>query len=144
MHLSCMTQQSHQIYGPDPNLDRIEKCGPYLLCIRPPSPLVDAYIIRLYHKDSKEVVIAVDPPVKVYRSINPNYYYRPLFGKCWWWVYDNLPFLIMYNGQLVCRWGGEDVVKQLPYEHGQQSLMWGCIKIFGTTRCCLFRLQYSI
>jgi len=109
------------IYGPDPNLDRIEECGPYLLCIRPPNPLTSgSYIARLYHKDSGEVVIAANPPVKLY--VNNNYY-PTIFGLCWWRLHDRYPFHTMYNGRLVCRWGGVMAVKQLPYERGQQCLM---------------------
>ena len=125
MHLSCATLYKAyiKIFGPDPKLDRIEECGPYLLCIRPPDPCPhDFYAIRLYHK---EVVIAVDPPVKVYADY-PFYhhdYCRTLFGMCWWWTDDASPFCIKYNGRLVCRWGGETVARQLPYERGQQTLM---------------------
>ena len=126
MHLSsiALSQAHHQIYGPDPNLDRIEECGPYLLCIRPPGPIpYDQYIIRLYHKDSNEVVIAVDPPVKVYDAEYPDFHHRTLFGMCWWPVHKGFPFFIKYNGRLVCRWGGEIAISQLPYERGQQSSM---------------------
>jgi hypothetical protein len=83
------------------------------------------YIIRLYHKDLKTVVMAVDPPVKVYYPLDsgPDIYYRPLFCMCWWVTAPDHPFYIMYNDRLVCRWGGEMVVKELPYERGAQSLM---------------------
>ena len=112
-------------------MDRIEECGPYILCIRPADFLNDYnYTIRLYHKDSKEVVMAVDsdPPVKVYGTFftdhpSPESFLPTFFGMCWWWCVDYCPFFVIYNGRLVCRWGGERVTKQLPYErfeHGDK------------------------
>ena len=82
------------------------------------------YFIHLYHKDSKELVIADDPPVKLYSqgSVHGNPQ-RALLGKCLWWVFAESSFYIMYNERVVCRWGGEMVIRQLPYERGQQSLM---------------------
>lgn len=115
-----------QIHGPDPTLDHIEECGPYLLCIRPPNLLTDEkYVIRLYHKDSKEVVMAVDDdqPVNVYCADEPDVFLPTCFGMCWWWAFDYDPFFVMYSGRLVCRWGGEMVIKQLQYERGKQSLL---------------------
>ncbi|KAF5384430.1 hypothetical protein D9615_003452 [Tricholomella constricta] len=110
------------IYGPDPELDRIEECGPYLLCIRPPSPRTNnSYIIRLYHQGTREVVIAVDPPVSVYNALYPDFGVRTILGMCWWIILEEYSFLVKYEGQLVCRWGGERVVQQLPYERGSRA-----------------------
>ena len=123
--LNFVSVPPYQIYGPDQNLDRIEECGPYLLCIRPPTPRNKYfYIIRLYHKGTKEpeVVIAVDPPVKLYMDGEPMSY-PPMFGICWWIVPERDSFFTMYNGRLICRWGGEMVLKQLPYVRGQQAMM---------------------
>jgi hypothetical protein len=121
----------YQIYGPDPNLDRIEECGPYLLCIRPPSPLTNQeYIIRLCDKTSREVVINVDPPVRVY-SMCPccSGHIRPLLGICWWNMLDYEPFQVKYNDQFVCRWGGKAVmtVQQLPYERASGETQPKCL-----------------
>ena len=108
-------------------LTRIEECRPYLLCIRPPCEHNDSFITRLYHKDSKEIVIAIDsdPPVKVYCAEDPDNFGIPLFGLCCFFTDKGRPFFVMYNGRLVCRWGGEMVAKLLPYERGpsQQSLL---------------------
>ena len=110
---------AYQIYGPDPELDRIEECGPYLLCIRPPSPRTDnSYIIRLYHKDTREVVIDVNPPVDIYNAFHPDFAFRALMGLCWWSILEEYSFYAKYKGQLVCHWGGEKVVRQLPYTRG--------------------------
>ena len=110
---------AYQIYGPDPELDRIEECGPYLLCIRPPSPRTDtSYIIRLYHQGTEELVIDVNPPVAVYNALYPDLPFPAFMGLCWWNILEDYTFFVKYKGQLVCRWGGERVVQQLPYKRG--------------------------
>ena len=110
---------AYQIHGPDPELDRIEECGPYLLCIRPPSPRTDtSYVIRLYYQDTREVVIDVDPPVDVYNAYYPDFAFPAFMGLCWWTILDEYPFFVKYKGQLVCHLGGERVVQQLQYKRG--------------------------
>lgn len=115
----------YQIYGPDPELDRIEECGPYLLCIRPPSTHTNnSYVIRLYHQDTREVVVDVDPPVSVYNAFYSDFAVRTILGLCWWSILEEYKFFVKYEGQLVCRWGGESVVQvvqQLPYERGPRE-----------------------
>lgn len=112
-------QPCYQIYGPDSELDRIEECGPYLLCIRPPSPHTNrSYIIRLYHQDTREVVVDVNPPVSVYNALYPDFTFRTFLGLCWWPILEEYPFFVKYKDQLVCHWGGERVLQQLPYERG--------------------------
>ena len=112
----------YQIYGPDPELDHIEECGPYLLCIRPPSPQTNnSYIIRLYHQRTREVVVDVNPPVSVYNALYPDFAFGAILGLCWWSILEEYKFFVKYEGQLVCCWGGESVVRQLPYERGPRA-----------------------
>jgi len=44
-----------------------------------------------------------------------------ILGLCWWSILEEYKFFVKYEGQLVCRWGGERVVQQLPYERGQRE-----------------------
>ncbi|KAF8233857.1 hypothetical protein L208DRAFT_1264661, partial [Tricholoma matsutake] len=107
------------IHGPDPELDRIEECGPYLLCIRPPSPRTNkSYIIRLYHQGTREVVVDVDPPVAMYNALYADFAFRTFLGLCWWSILEEYTFFVKYKGQLVCHWGGESILQQLPYKRG--------------------------
>ena len=69
----------------------------------------------------KEIVIAVDPPVQVYSAFYPKFAFRTFMGLCWWPIREEYPFFVKYKGQIVCRWGGERVVRQLPYERGPGS-----------------------
>ncbi|KAM6492389.1 hypothetical protein JOM56_012113 [Amanita muscaria] len=76
------------------------------------------YIIRLYHQDTREVVVDVNPPVSVYNATRPDFVCQTFLGLCWWPILEEYPFYVKYKGQLVCRWGGKKVVQQLPYERG--------------------------
>jgi len=81
---------------------------------------MNLYIIRLYHQGTKEVVVNVDPPVSVYNTLFPDFALRTILGLCWWSISGANRFFVKYEGQLVCRWGGElvTVVQQSPYERG--------------------------
>ncbi|KAM6491285.1 hypothetical protein JOM56_013524 [Amanita muscaria] len=86
-----------------------EECGPYLLCIRPPSPRMNRI---------RERVDDVNPPVSVYNAFRPDFAFGTFLGLYLWPILEEYPFYVKYKGQLVCRWGGKKVVQQLPYEPG--------------------------
>jgi len=83
-----------------------------------PSRLTDdCYVIRLYHKHTKDVVISVNPPVKVYNKAYPDFGpFGTILGLCWWTIPSEYSFYIKYDGLVICEWGGQRVVEQLPYK----------------------------
>ena len=119
LSLSCLTIIRYTVLTQN---STASKNVDHISFVSDPSPhRNNSYIIRIYHQGTKEIVIDVDPPVSVYNAFYPDFAFRTIMGLCWWSIREKYSFFVKYEGQLVCRWGGESVVQQLPYECGPRA-----------------------
>ncbi len=93
----------------------LDKYGDYHICIRPPTPVLPLfYVVRIF---DKYMNIITDPksPIWMYDAASPNRRIYGSSGGSMWTALHYRKYLLKDGKKVICDFGGEWVVRTLPY-----------------------------